>query len=52
MPSSNTAMPAEFLMQQMEWREALDEAHDEESIDRLRPRWRPAAPARWRRSSG
>jgi len=23
---SNTAMPAEFLMQQMEWREALDEA--------------------------
>ena len=24
---SNTAMPAEFLMQQMQWREALDEAH-------------------------
>jgi hypothetical protein len=23
---NNTAMPAEFLMQQMEWREALDEA--------------------------
>lgn len=25
---SNTAMPREFLMQQMEWREALDEARD------------------------
>ena len=23
----NTAMPAEFLMQQMEWRESLDDAH-------------------------
>ena len=23
---NNTAMPADFLMQQMEWREALDEA--------------------------
>jgi molecular chaperone HscB len=28
---SNTAMPAVFLMQQMEWREALDEAKD--SVD-------------------
>ena len=26
---NNTAMPAEFLMQQMEWREALDDARDE-----------------------
>lgn len=26
---SNTAMPPAFLMQQMEWREALDEAHDD-----------------------
>ncbi|HEY1044506.1 MAG TPA: Fe-S protein assembly co-chaperone HscB [Telluria sp.] len=26
---SNTAMPVEFLMQQMEWREALDEARAE-----------------------
>ena len=25
---NNTAMPADFLMQQMEWREALDEARD------------------------
>lgn len=25
----NTAMPAAFLMQQMAWREALDEAHDD-----------------------
>lgn len=29
---TNTAMPADFLMQQMEWREALDEA---ETIDDL-----------------
>ena len=26
---SNTAMPRDFLMQQMAWREALDEARDE-----------------------
>lgn len=32
---SNTAMPAAFLMQQMEWREALDEAHDEAALDGL-----------------
>lgn len=32
---SNTAMPAEFLMEQMEWREALDEASSEEDLDRL-----------------
>jgi molecular chaperone HscB len=25
----NTAMPADFLMQQMQWREALDEARDD-----------------------
>lgn len=29
---NNTAMPSDFLMQQMEWREALEDA---ESIDRL-----------------
>jgi molecular chaperone HscB len=28
---SNTAMPAEFLMQQMQWREALDELRDGEA---------------------
>jgi molecular chaperone HscB len=32
---NNTAMPAEFLMEQMEWREELDEAHDTEDLDRL-----------------
>ncbi len=32
---NNTAMPAEFLMQQMEWREALDEAQDAEALDAL-----------------
>lgn len=31
----NTAMPAEFLMQQMEWREALDEARDVAALDAL-----------------
>ena len=31
----NTAMPAEFLMQQMEWRESLDEAHDVAALDVL-----------------
>lgn len=32
---SNTAMPVEFLMQQMEWREALDEARAEHDLDAL-----------------
>lgn len=32
---SNTAMPADFLMQQMAWREALDEARDEDALDAL-----------------
>ncbi len=31
----NTAMPADFLMQQMEWREALDDAHSEADLDSL-----------------
>ena len=31
----NTAMPAEFLMQQMEWREALDAARSEAELDSL-----------------
>lgn len=31
----NTSMPAEFLMQQMAWREALDEAQDEEQVQGL-----------------
>lgn len=32
---SNTAMPADFLARQMEWREALEEAHDEEGLREL-----------------
>lgn len=31
----NTAMPAAFLMQQMNWREALDEASDEPAVQAL-----------------
>lgn len=31
----NTAMPAQFLMQQMEWREALDDAADAKSVENL-----------------
>ncbi len=32
---TNTAMPAEFLMQQMEWREALEDANTEKNINTL-----------------
>jgi molecular chaperone HscB len=32
---NNTAMPAGFLMQQMEWREALDEAHSIDDVEVL-----------------
>ncbi|MGN1055701.1 MAG: Fe-S protein assembly co-chaperone HscB [Comamonas sp.] len=31
----NTAMPAAFLMQQMEWREALEDAASDDDIDAL-----------------
>lgn len=31
----NTQMPAAFLMQQMEWREALDDARDEAALEAL-----------------
>lgn len=31
----NTAMPREFLMQQMSWREALDDAGDADAVQRL-----------------
>ena len=34
----NTAMPAEFLVEQMEWREALDEAAGEEELEDLSER--------------
>jgi molecular chaperone HscB len=49
---NNTAMPPDFLMQQMEWREALDDAGDMAAVESCRPRWKPAAPARCRRSTG
>jgi molecular chaperone HscB len=32
---NNTAMPAQFLVEQMEWREALEDAHAIEDVDRL-----------------
>ncbi len=32
---NNTAMPAEFLIEQMQWREALDDASNEADIARL-----------------
>lgn len=32
---NNTAMPARFLIEQMEWREALDEAEGEAELDEL-----------------
>jgi molecular chaperone HscB len=32
---NNTAMPGAFLMQQMEWRESLDEARTVEQVDAL-----------------
>jgi molecular chaperone HscB len=32
----NTAMPTAFLMQQMEWRESLDDADSPEAVERLR----------------
>ena len=32
---NNTAMPAAFLMQQMEWREALDDARTVDDVDAL-----------------
>jgi len=38
----NTAMPPAFLMQQMEWREALDEASSGNELDALDARLRDA----------
>jgi molecular chaperone HscB len=32
---NNTAMPSDFLVQQMAWREALEEARSEEELDQL-----------------
>ena len=32
---SNTAMPTDFLMQQMEWREAIDEARAGRNVEAL-----------------
>ena len=33
---NNTAMPSDFLMQQIAWREELDEASDADALDKLR----------------
>ena len=33
---NNTAMPGDFLVQQMEWREALEDVADEAGLDALR----------------
>ena len=38
----NTAMPPAFLMQQMEWRESLDEASGEAELEALEGRLRQA----------
>ena len=35
MLETNTAMPAAFLMKQMEWREALDDAHEAAQLEAL-----------------
>lgn len=35
---NNTSMPPEFLMEQMEWREALDEAEGEAALEELSDR--------------
>jgi molecular chaperone HscB len=35
---SNTAMPPAFLMEQMEWREAMDEAESEDELEELSDR--------------
>jgi molecular chaperone HscB len=35
---NNTAMPADFLMEQMEWREALEEARGEDELEVLAQR--------------
>ena len=32
---NNTAMPSDFLMQQMEWREALEDAKNMEDLDKI-----------------
>ena len=32
---TNTAMPSDFLMQQIEWREALDDAETLQGIERI-----------------
>ena len=38
----NTAMPAQFLVEQMEWREALDEASSEADLDAIADRLQSA----------
>lgn len=40
---NNTAMPAAFLMQQMQWREELEDAHDASALEALRQQVRQAS---------
>jgi molecular chaperone HscB len=42
---NNTAMPAAFLMQQMEWREALDEASSSADLEALQAQTRASGQA-------
>ncbi|MCM2296665.1 Fe-S protein assembly co-chaperone HscB [Rhodoferax sp.] len=39
---NNTAMPASFLMQQMQWREELDEARDPQDLEQINQQCRLA----------
>lgn len=48
----NTAMPPQFLLQQMQWREALDEAQDAPALDALQDETEEARRATLQRLAG